>query len=112
MIFDILSWISIVTGSAFLLTGALGLLRLPDVFTRMHAAGLVDTLAMTLLIIGMAFQAGLTLVTVKLFLILLFMFFASPTSTHALAKASLDGGIKPEINEDRRPDNRRLGAEE
>ena len=112
MIFDILSWISIVTGSAFLLTGALGLLRLPDVFTRMHAAGLVDTLAMTLLIIVMAFQAGLTLVTVKLFLILLFMFFASPTSTHALAKASLDGGIKPEINEDRRPDNRRLGAEE
>ena len=112
MFLDFLSWIFILMGSAFLLIGSVGLIRLPDVFSRMHAAGLIDTLATTLLIIAMAIQAGLTLVAVKLFLILLFMFFASPTSTHALAKAALDGGVKPEVDEDQRPDGHRLGAEE
>lgn len=111
MFLNILSWALIVTGSIFLLIGSIGLIRLPDVFARMHAAGIVDTLSMGLLVSGMAFQAGLTLVTVKLGLILLFMFFASPTSTHALAKAALDGGVEPKIAEDQRPDKRRLGAE-
>jgi len=111
MFLDFLSWVFILAGSTFLLIGSVGLIRLPDVFSRMHAAGLIDTLATTLLIIGMTFQAGLTLVTVKLFLIILFIFFASPTSTHALAKAALDGGVKPEVDEDQRPDEHRLGAE-
>ena len=111
MFLNILSWALIVTGSIFLLIGSIGLIRLPDVFARMHAAGIVDTLSIGLLVSGMAFQAGLTLVTVKLGLILLFMFFASPTSTHALAKAALDGGVEPKIAEDQRPDKRRLGAE-
>ena len=111
MIFEILSWAFILTGCVFLLIGAIGLIRLPDVFARMHAAGIIDTLAVGLLALGMGVQAGLSLVTVKLGLILLFMFFASPTSTHALAKAALDGGVQPQINEDQRPDKRRLGAE-
>ena len=111
MFFNILSWAFIVTGSIFLLIGAIGLIRLPDVFARMHAAGIVDTLAVGLLAAGMGLQAGLSLVTVKLGLILLFMFFASPTSTHALDKAALDGGVQPQIKEDQRPDKRRLGAE-
>ena len=112
MLLDILSWFFILAGSGFLVIGGVGLLRFPDVFTRMHAAGMVDTLALTLLIIGMAVQSGLSLVTVKLFLILLFMFFASPTSTHALAKASLDGGVTPEVDEDQLPDDPRVGAQE
>ena len=111
MFFNILSWALIVAGSIFLLIGSIGLIRLPDVFARMHAAGIVDTLAVCLLAIGMGVQAGLSLVTVKLGLILMFMFFASPTSTHALAKAALDGGVKPQIKEDQRPDKKRLGAE-
>ena len=111
MFFNILSWALIVAGSIFLLIGSIGLIRLPDVFARMHAAGIVDTLAVCLLAAGMGVQAGLSLVTVKLGLILLFMFFASPTSTHALAKAALDGGVQPQIIEDQRPDKKRLGAE-
>ena len=111
MFFNILSWALIVAGSIFLLIGSIGLIRLPDVFARMHAAGIVDTLAVCLLAAGMGVQAGLSLVTVKLGLILMFMFFASPTSTHALAKAALDGGVQPQIKEDQRPDKRRLGAE-
>ena len=91
MFLDFLRWVFILAGSTFLLIGSVGLIRLPDVFSRMHAAGLIDTLATTLLIVGMTFQAGLTLVTLKLFLIILFIFFASRTRTHALAKAALDG---------------------
>ena len=64
MFFNILSWAFIVTGSIFLLIGAIGLIRLPDVFARMHAAGVVDTLAVGLLAAGMGVQAGLSLVTV------------------------------------------------
>ena len=110
LVWDILSWFAILTGSAFLLIGSIGLVRLPDMFTRSHATGVTETLATYLLILGMAFQAGLSLVTVKLIVIALFMFFASPTSTHALTRAALDGGMKPEVDEDRRPDDRELGA--
>jgi len=101
---DILSWILILTGSAFLLIGAAGLLRFPDVFARMHAAGIIDTLAAGLLLAGMAVQAGFSLVTFKLALILVFMFFASPASTFALAQAALSSGLKPQLKEDRRKD--------
>ncbi|MBT3990666.1 MAG: monovalent cation/H(+) antiporter subunit G [Rhodospirillaceae bacterium] len=102
MIIDILSWILILLGGAFSIISAVGILRLPDVYTRMHAAGIGDTLALGALALGMMLQAGLTIVTVKLFLILLFMFFASPTTTHALAKAALAGGLKPQVDEDQR----------
>ena len=69
---NIASWIFILLGCFFLVVGGIGVLRLPDVYTRMHAAGITDTMATGLLIVGMAFQAGFTLVTVKLLLIILF----------------------------------------
>tara|TARA_S200000501_G_scaffold78958_1_gene70745 strand:+ start:9105 stop:9332 length:228 start_codon:yes stop_codon:yes gene_type:complete len=68
----------------------------------MHAAGLGDTLALGAFGLGMMLQAGWTIVSVKLLLILLFMFFASPTTTHALAKAAMAGKIKPIVAQDRR----------
>ena len=64
-------------GSIFILIGALGLVRLPDFYTRMHAAGVTDTLGAELLLLGMMLQAGLSLVTLKLILISLFIFFVS-----------------------------------
>jgi len=112
MVWDILSWIAIVSGSVFLIIGSVGLIRMPDMFTRSHAAGVSETLATYLLLLGMMFQSGLSLITVKLLVIALFMFFASPTSTHALTKAALDGGMRPKVDEDRRPDDRNPGAEE
>ena len=60
-------------GSVFILIGALGLVRLPDFYTRMHAAGVTDTLGAELLLLGMMLQAGLSLVTLKLVLISLFL---------------------------------------
>ena len=81
-------------GSVFILIGALGLVRLPDFYTRMHAAGVTDTLGAELLLLGMMLQAGLSLVTLKLVLISLFIFFTSPTSTHAVANAARVMGLR------------------
>ncbi len=92
---DIASWVLLLAGVFFSLAGGVGILRLPDLFTRMHAAGITDTMGAGLILIGLAVQAGFTLVTVKLLLILILLFFTSPTSTHALAKAALHGGVKP-----------------
>ena len=100
---DIVSWILILLGSAFAVIGGIGVIRLPDFYTRMHGAGITDTLGAALLITGMAFQAGITLITVKLILILVFIFFTSPTATHALAQAALSGGLEPLLSDDRRP---------
>jgi multicomponent Na+:H+ antiporter subunit G len=84
-----------VTGAVFAIIAGLGILRFPDVFSRMHAAGIGDTLAAWLILLGMMLQAGWTLVTVKLILILLFMMLTSPTATHALARAALADGLRP-----------------
>ncbi len=89
------SWACILGGSLFALIGGLGLHRLPDFFTRLHAAGMTDTLGAALILFGLMVQGGLTLVTVKLILILGFLLFTSPTATHALAKAALHGKQRP-----------------
>ena len=98
LLLDSLSWICLTGGIVVSLIGALGMLRLPDLFSRMHAAGMIDTLGIGLILIGLMFQGGGFLVTIKLVFILLFIFFTSPTATHALAKAALHGGIKPAVD--------------
>ena len=95
LIIDIASWILILLGSFFTIVGAFGLLRMPEVFTRMHAASVTDTLGAGLLLLGMMLQSGASLVTVKLVMVGLLIFFASPTATHALAKAARARGLEP-----------------
>jgi multicomponent Na+:H+ antiporter subunit G len=99
---DLLSWGFILGGSFFTVVGALGLLRMPDLYTRMHAASVIDTLGAGLLIVGFMLEAGLTLVTLKLFFILALFFFIGPVVTHALAQAAMHAGIQPVLHEDRR----------
>jgi len=94
---DLLSWLLLVAGGFFFLVGAIGLNRMPDVFTRMHAVSVGDTLGAGLLVAGMALQAGPSLVTVKLFLILLVIYFTGPVATHALARAALQDNLLPLI---------------
>lgn len=94
---DILSWILLVVGGAFSVIGGIGLIRMPDVFTRMHAASLVDTLGAGMILLGLLLQAGFTLVGVKLLFLGLFIFFASPAATHALVKAALARGVRPHL---------------
>jgi multicomponent Na+:H+ antiporter subunit G len=92
---DILSWISILGGLFFILVGTLGVLRMPDVYTRLHAAGMTDTMGAAFMILGMCFQAGLHLLTLRLLLVYAFLLFTSPIATHAVARAALSGKVEP-----------------
>lgn len=96
LILDIISGIFLLTGSFFCLTGAVGLLRFPDFFSRIHAASLTDTLGAGLILTGLMIQAGWGLVLSKLLMILLFSFLAGTTASHAMAKAALKSGLKPQ----------------
>ena len=90
-----LSWIFIILGSIFAIIGAVGTLRFPDFWSRLHAASITDSGGMILLIIGMCLQAGATLITVKLLIIGIFLFITGPTATHAIANAALVTGLRP-----------------
>jgi multicomponent Na+:H+ antiporter subunit G len=99
---DGLSWVLVLAGSFFICVGMFGLVRMPDLFTRMHAASVTDTLGAGLLFAGFVLQAGFTLVAAKLVIILALLFFAGPVITHALSQAALHAGILPRLSEDRR----------
>ena len=92
---DALSWLCLLSGGFFCIVGAIGLLRMPDFYTRMHAASVVDTLGAGLILLGLMLQAGFTLVTVKLLMVGILLFFTSPTATHALARAAMLRGLQP-----------------
>ena len=89
------SWFSLVLGGVFCIVGAIGLVRMPDFYTRMHAASVTETLGAGLILLGLMLQAGLTLVTVKLLMLGVLILFVSPTATHALARAAMARGLKP-----------------
>ena len=105
LILNLISAGLLAAGSIFVLIGAFGLIRLPDFYTRLHAAGITDTLGAELILLGLIFQAGLSLVTVKLILISLFIFFTSPTATHAVANAARVMGLKPTLVPDKDLEN-------
>jgi len=92
-----LGWFFLSAGSAFVLAGGIGILRLPDFFSRIHAAGITDTMGAWLIVVGLMFSAGWTLVTAKLLMLLLFLVITSPLASHALAKAAYVRGLKPMI---------------
>ncbi len=95
VVFDLISVFFLVTGSFFAVIGGVGIVRLPEFFSRMHGAGITDTMGAGMIMIGLMFQAGLSLVTVKLLMILFFLMVTSPSSCHALAKAAMTHGLKP-----------------
>jgi multicomponent Na+:H+ antiporter subunit G len=92
---DVLSWVMLLSGAGFVLIGGIGILRLPDLYTRMHAASLTDTLGTLLILGGIVVQAGLTLASVKLLAIAVFLLLTGPTATYALANAALLAGLLP-----------------
>ncbi|MBK7261997.1 MAG: monovalent cation/H(+) antiporter subunit G [Rubrivivax sp.] len=100
---DLLSWALLLAGGFFCVVGAVGLVRMPDFYTRMHAASVVDTLGAGLVLLGLLLQAGFTLVAVKLLMLGLLIFFASPTATHALARAALLRGLRPLLADEEEP---------
>ena len=92
---EIPSALFVLAGGFFLVVGGLGLVRLPDLFTRMHATGVGDTLGVGLFMVGFMFLVDLGGVTIKLVLVLLLLLLTGPVATHALAKAALHGGLRP-----------------
>ena len=105
MIIDALSWFPLVSGSVFCIISAIGVLRLPDYFSRIHAADILDSTGTGALILGLMLQGGFTLVTVKLLMILAIIVITGPTATHALARAALHGGLTPELDEEETSSN-------
>lgn len=101
MIVDIVSGLLVAAGAFFVLAGALGLLRLPDLYTRVHGASVIDTAGAGFMILGMMLQAGWSLVALKLLFILAIFFFTLPVVAHALAQAAQTEGIRPLLSEDR-----------
>lgn len=95
LVIDAISWVCLVVGGFFCVVGAVGLLRMPDFYTRMHAASVIETLGAGLILFGLLLQAGFTLVAVKLIMLGLLILFVSPTATHALARAGIVRGLRP-----------------
>ena len=82
-------------GGLFMIVGAIGLVRMPDVFTRMHAASVSDTVGAGFIFIGLIILSGFSLVTVKLVFLILAFGLMGPVATHAVARAALYAGVKP-----------------
>ncbi len=95
LLIDGLSWLCLLGGGFFCVVGALGLVRMPDFLTRMHAASVIETLGAGLILLGLMLQAGFTLVFAKLVMLGLLLLLTSPSATHALAKAALARGLVP-----------------
>ena len=95
MAVDIVSWIFLSLGSFFSIAGGIGIIRLPEFFSRLHAGGVTDTLGAACIVVGLLFQAGFTLVAIKLLMILFFLFITSPTGCPALARSALSDGLEP-----------------
>ena len=96
MIFDVLSMICLSLGCFFSLVGGIGLLRLPDFYTRGHAVGVTDTCGAGLVFLGLMFQAPDHMVLIKLIAVIVFLLVTSPISSHAVAKAAWRSGLEPQ----------------
>ena len=86
-------------GGFFVLVGGVGVLRMPDFYTRIHASSVTETMGTILVIMGLIVHAGLTLASFKLFAILLFLLFTAPVASYAMANAALIAGIKPRVDD-------------
>jgi len=94
---ELSSWACLIAGSFFCIAGAVGMLRLPDFFTRIHAASVVDSLGAGLILFGLALQAGWSTTLLKIVLTFAFMLLTGPTAVHAIAKSAIYDGYKPKL---------------
>jgi multicomponent Na+:H+ antiporter subunit G len=102
ILLDAASWLCLGVGSAFCVIGGIGIIRMPDFYSRSHAASLTDTLGAALILLGLGLQAGLSLIAVKLLFVFIFLYITSPTSAHALVKAAYSRGVRAPGLEDER----------
>lgn len=95
LLLDVLAWAAMLAGGSFIIVGAVGLHRMPDVFTRMHATSLIDTLGVALLGLGMLLQTDDWAVAVRIAIIVFVLMTAGAVATHALSRAALHDGERP-----------------
>ena len=95
VVVDILTWACFIVGGFFLFIGSLGMVRLVDFWARLHAASIIDSAGIGLILLGLMLQGGFTLITAKLVLIVLFLFITGPTASHAVANAAFMSGSRP-----------------
>lgn len=100
---DLLSWFCLAAGGFFCIVGSIGLLRMPEFYTRAHAASVTETLGAGLILLGLLLQAGFTLAAAKLAMIGLFILFTGPAAIHALARAALAKGVVPGLADEEEP---------
>ncbi len=96
LVLDALTWVFVITGALFCMISAYGLIKMPDFYTRTHAASLGDTMGAGLILVGLMFAAPSMLVVVKLAFTLAFLWFTGPIATHALVKAGYARGLAVE----------------
>ena len=96
--------ISMSAGLFFVLAGTIGVLRLPDFYTRLHAAGMTDTLGAELILLALIFQCDGWQMILKLLLVAFFLLVTSPTATHAVAHAAYKAGLKPLLGKYQAPE--------
>jgi multicomponent Na+:H+ antiporter subunit G len=92
-----MNWLAaalMITGAVFLLISSVGLLRLPDFYSRAQAVGKAETLGSMLVLFGLALHNGAELTTIKILLILAIIFVTNPTATHALTRSAFRSGFK------------------
>lgn len=102
IILNILILICLVSGLFFFFVGVVGLIRMPDVFTRMHATTKCDTMGAGLIFLGLIIWQGMSFVSLNILLILIFVWLTNPTAAHAIAKSAykrLESGL--EVKEDK-----------
>ena len=92
---EILSIIFIVAGLFFLIVAAIGMIRLPDVFSRSHAVSLTDSLGAFLMLVGIALHEGLSINMLKILVVLILLYILNPVIAHATIRAALRSGLKP-----------------
>lgn len=90
LIQEIVAGIFISLGLFFFLVGVLGLLRMPDVFSRIHTTTKGDTLGVGLVIVGLMVLSGFTALTLKLFITLVLVWLTTPTAAHLIAKSEYE----------------------
>lgn len=95
VLLDIFSWVLLLAGGAIAITAGVGLNRFPDVFARMHAASMLDTLGAACILVGLILQATSIVIAIKLLLVLVFLAITTTTAGHALVKSALASGELP-----------------
>ena len=95
IVLEIISWIFLLAGSFFSIVGGIGIVRLPEFYSRLHGGGVTDTLGAALILIGLCFQIVNGFILAKLLMILFFLMVSSPSSCHALARSALSQGVEP-----------------